>query len=388
MRSSISNSDIHLTERFIPGGRWLLPLVVAAAIAALAVAGEEFLLAKRGFVPTIVDSPAIWARERARVDRLGGDALVLIGASHMQLDIDLDAMRRLTGKEPVQLAIDGTSFVPILADLADDERVTGTILVDYQDHVIEERDRSDGAAASLGAWDRIRQSGGIPDFATTEALLGDVLHRNMRSFADGASPWDSLALRVFDERITPQYLVTLPDRTRLADYRKVTMPQFYYARVLRNAGFRDVPSAANWSDFDAIVASRIRSLPPLDLKHFAGNAAAIATYVRKIEARGGRVVFIMFPRSGLVREADERMYPRAVYWDRFLRIVQAPGLNYTDVPALAAFVCPDGAHLDMREQRPFTEALVHALPILRQNSGRPEGRVASAPTEADQEQVR
>jgi len=361
VRSSTSNSDIHLVQRYIPGGRWVIPLVLAGCLSLLAIAAEEWALARRGFEPTIVDSAPIWARERERASSLGDRALILIGASRMQLDVDLDTMRRMTGHEPVQLAIDGSSFVPVLQDLANDERVTGTILVDYQDHVIDDLNREDGAVAYLAEWRRVNHRRAIPDFATVEAWLDDLLHRHLRSFADGSGPFKSLALRVFDSTATPQYLVTLPDRERRADYGKVAMPQFYYARVLRNAGITEVPSAQGWAAFDAEVAGRIRTLRMANLSHFEQNARAIEQMVRKIEQRGGQVVFIMFPRSGLVREADERMFPRQRYWNRFMQIVKAPGLHYEDVPVLAAFVCPDGAHLDMRDQQAFTRDLMQNL---------------------------
>lgn len=380
MRSSTSNSDIHLTRRFIPDGRWLLPLGIALLIVAMVVGGEEYLLAKKGFSPAIVDSASIWARQRARASSLGRDAIILIGASRIQLDVDLDTMRDLTGKEPVQLAIDGSSFVPVLTNLAADDRVTGTIIVDYQDHVIDNLHLDDGAPVYLAEWQRVRRRRAVPDFSATEAWLGDQLHRQLRSFADGATPLLSLTKRALDPKATPQYLITLPSRERRADYTRVTMPQFYYARVMRNAGFNDVPSVSTWADLDEVLTHRIEALPPSNLSHFGMNAEEIAGMVRRIEARGGHVVFVMFPRSGLVRAADERMFPRNVYWDRFVGTVHSPALDYRDVPSLASFVCPDGSHLDFRDQAAFTRNLVNALFVRRidpQSSGSPTALVPS-----------
>jgi len=285
----------------------------------------------------------------------------------MQLDVDLDTMRKATGREPVQLAIDGSSFVPVLADLAGDDRITGTILVDYQDHVVGDFHRIDGSVANLTEWHRLQERGSVPDFATIEAWLEDRVHRHLRSFADGSSPFHSLALRIIDADATPQYLVTLPDRERRADYTKVRMPQFYYSRVRRNAGMRDTSDTLGQMIPDSELADRIGALSPVELPDFGANSKAIGEMVRRIERRGGKVVFIMFPRSGLVREADQRMFPRKMYWDRFLDIVRAPGLNYSDVPELAAFTCPDGAHLDMRDQEAFTRDLMQALDGLGQN---------------------
>lgn len=364
MPSSTSNSDIHLTRRWVPEGRWLLSLGTALMLGILTVVGLEMWLASRGFEPTIVDTPALWAAQRARVDRLGDRALVLVGASRMQLDVDLDTLRDLSGKEPVQLAVDGSSFVPVLADLAEDENVTGTILVDYQDHVVGDFDRKDGATAYVAEWQHERRRGTTTDFATVEALLTAFVRHHLRSFADGASPFDSLMRRALDADATPQYLVTLPDRQRLADYSRVAMPQFYFARVMRNAGIQSAPVAPDWKTLNMMLTKQFDALTPAVMPEFAANSERIASMVNRIQSRGGHVIFMVFPRSGLVRMTDDRRFPRQVYWQTFIDTVRAPSLHYADVPAMSVLVCPDGSHLDRRDRVAFTRDLVHAMPLL------------------------
>ena len=51
----------------------------------------------------------------------------------MQTSIDLDVLRERTKLEPVQLAIDGSSFIPVLAGLAKDAQIRGTVIVAFQD---------------------------------------------------------------------------------------------------------------------------------------------------------------------------------------------------------------------------------------------------------------
>lgn len=365
MPSFISNSDIHLRRRVIPAGRWLVPLCLAMIIGLAAIVAEEVWLARRGFVPTVVDSASAWARERARASSLGDRAIILVGASRMQLDVDLETMAGLTGRPVVQLAIDGSSFVPVLAELASDDRVTGTVIVDYQDHVVGNLGLKDGSGAYLAEWMRIKGRSGLPDFTAAERWLTDRVHDHMRSFADGASPLDSLTRRLLNADATQQYLITLPSRERQADYSKVAMPQFYYARVMRNAEIAQVPPATSWQALDEALSSRISAMPARLLPAFDRNAEVIAGYVHRIEARGGHVIVVMFPRSGLVRAADEKRFPSDRYWSRFLEKIGVPGLDYRQVPAMAALRCPDGSHLDARDQVTFTRALVSALPSLR-----------------------
>ncbi len=75
-------------------------------------------------------------RERARASSLGERAVILIGASRMQTAIDLDVLRVRTKQEPVQLAIDASSFIPIRAGLAKDPAIRGTVIVSFMDSTL------------------------------------------------------------------------------------------------------------------------------------------------------------------------------------------------------------------------------------------------------------
>jgi hypothetical protein len=168
-------------------------------------------------------------------------------------------------------------------------------------------------------------------------------------------------VRVLPDRATPQYLVTLPSRQRMADYSKVAMPAFYYMRAMRNAGIGTAPHANDEAAFAQALEAHIRQLARGDAALYADNAQRVARMVRKIESRGGRVIFVRFPESGLVRLADEQRFPVASFWKPFLATVGAQGVSSAEDSTLASFGCPDGSHLDQRDQVPFTQALAAAL---------------------------
>ncbi len=121
--------------RRVPKIRWQI-LLSGLILFTVFVAAMEVRLAIRGIRPTAVDNDAAWIRERARASSLGDHALILIGASRMQTDIDLDVLRIRTGLEPVQLAIDASSFIPILAGLAKDPAIRGTVIVSFMDSTL------------------------------------------------------------------------------------------------------------------------------------------------------------------------------------------------------------------------------------------------------------
>jgi hypothetical protein len=340
-------------------------VLAGAALAALLFVGlMELRLALRGFQPTALDSEARWIEQRRRAAALGERALILIGSSRMQLDADLDVLRARTGLEPVQLAVDGSSFVPVLEGLAADPAVRGTVIVDFLDHLLTHRDE-DTAHAWQRAYERSRARVDLPDFDRAERWLSGAWRQRLRSYADGALPWGALVHRVLASTPLPQYLVTRPDRSRLGDYTQVAMPAFYYQRVLRELG-RDARSRGaglTWSEFDAALRARIEQIPPRTdaVDAYLAGVRALAAQARALRARGGRVHFVVLPTSGLVRLLGERRFPRALFWDRLAREVGAPALHFEDVPALREWTCPDGSHLDVRQRAAFTHALVDAL---------------------------
>ena len=360
MRSSTSNSDIHLTRRTLPEGRWLVPFATGVVLLLLVVGMLEGALAARGFRATVVDSPALWARERLHASEAGRHALILVGASRAQLDVDLGALAEATGKQPVQLAIDGSSYVSVLADLAADDRVSGTVIVDYQGGV-PDPDFQDASMRYVEYWRHRERTGTTYDFQRMENALAAWRQGTLRSYADGAGPFAALVSRVLAPRATPQYLVTLPTRSRDADYSRVSMPAFYYQRVMRNAGIEGLPALPDYAAVDKALADRISGLPQASTANLVENVGRLGRMVHRIEARGGKVIFVMFPRSGLVRAADDVIYPRAVFWDRIVPLVGGKGLYYADEPSLRDFTCPDGSHLDVRDKRRFTLALAKAL---------------------------
>ena len=115
-------------------------------ILALTVAAFEWELGRLGYVANASESDARWLHERARASQLGPRALILVGASRIQLGLDLEVLRKETGLEPVQLALDGSGGIPLLAGLARDPSIKGTSLVDYYDNALA---AEGGAAVAL-----------------------------------------------------------------------------------------------------------------------------------------------------------------------------------------------------------------------------------------------
>ncbi|MBI5938598.1 MAG: hypothetical protein HY850_12240 [Betaproteobacteria bacterium] len=355
MHLSISSSS-----QRIPCLPWALLLLGGLTIAAAYVFLTEGVLAAKGYQATVQDGPDRWMQERLRARELGRRALILVGASRVQLDFDLAVLRDATGLEPVQLAIDGSSFVPILEGLANDPEINGTVLVGIQFDDIGGT-RRDASHLYQENFDRGNYQRPL-NYGLIEARLGQLRSDNLRNFSDGARPWDALHHRLLNPNPVRQYLVTYPDRSRAADYQMVPMPSFYLARVMRNLGEEiKIPAGFSPEQIESFLAARIDQARPSSNKTFLEALPRLETAVRNIQTRGGRVIFVVMPMSGLVKKIEDKRYPRKLFWDPIVTSTFAMTIHFEDHLDLAGFVCPDGSHLDQRDRPRFTNALARHM---------------------------
>jgi hypothetical protein len=357
MHSSTSSSDrpvVHMPW-------WRVHLVALCAFLAVAIA-MEVQLARMGFVSNVQDSQERWEKERLRASRLGQKALILVGASRIQLGVDLEVLRKETGLEPVQLAIDGSAFMPILAGLAADPAIRGTIIIDYYDHAVGVY----GGTAETYQRGFENHGAGKREFSPymeSEKFLTEWIKEHVLSYADGANPFNSLFTRILNDDGARLVLTTLPDRSRLGDYSRVRMPDYYYRRVARTLGL-DAKTFA--SSTESSLKKMVESQASENNAEFVLKTQALKQLVSRIESRGGKVLFLAMPSSGMVREIEERRYPREKFWDPFVKEMRVPAVRSVDDPLLKEFSCPDGSHLDFKDRAKFTMAMTHALGLNRQ----------------------
>lgn len=312
-------------------GTWVRTWVAALVFVAVVAGGWEVILRVRGIaVASVDDSAELWAHERERAAALGDAAVILVGTSQMQMGIDLPTMQRYSQDTPVQLAISASPFMPVFENLANDPRITGTVIVSFTMGDFVRVTTETQAAQWVSQYERLRQSRTRLFYQRVEDGLERAVGSVVLSVAAGARPQQAFG-------ISESYVRTLPNRSQRADYDGIDREAAYEHRV-----------AVYLSGAEPVFMP----VPDLDARF-----AALETLVGKIRERGGRVVLVNFPTTRRIWEMDEILYPKSVYWDELARHTSAETIHFAEHDSLAQFDLPDGVHLDYRDAPAFTSAL-------------------------------
>lgn len=314
------------------------------------VAGWEVYLRLQGFGLSYNDDEALWAYHRQRIYQATTANPVIIGSSRMKFDVDQATWETVSGSLPTQLSLVGTSPRPLLADLANDPNFHRTVLVGVTEGLFftptgsfpERQARK--CVAFYPTWSMAQQSG----FAVGRLLESRLLFLDEEQFSLRGlmSQWPiTNRPGVFALPAFPQKFVT-------RDFnRQTTMTSEFVAdTALQNQ------VKAIWM-YIASQAPR----EPMPVSVLTGIFREVSADVRKIQARGGKVLFVRMPSSGPIREGEKRAFPREKYWDRLLEETGAPGIHFEDYAELAKYDCPEWSHLRPEDARTFTADFIRII---------------------------
>jgi len=344
-------------ERPIPPLPWRGLTVVVVLIVIAAASAWEFHCRSIGYRPTLNDNEDLWTMTRRSVKP---ESIVIIGDSRAWFDLDLDELQKGLGKRPVQLAMGGSCAYPVLADLANDESFHGTIICSVVPRMfvappgtppMERGEKAVRRSHTQTLAQRASQYLAMPleehvAFLKQEDLtLDDLLKRLPIS----NRPYAQVSPRL------PPYFGTL-DRERRA-------------RMIEECAW---PGSELQKRIQQIWLPLFTPPPPptyIPKEEFGKKIGAaiearfhdVATAVKKLRARGGKIVFVRFPESGELKKLEDRETPRAGIWDQVIKKTGAPGIYYEDYPELSGFNCPEWSHLSAGDSVEFSKRLIPHL---------------------------
>ncbi|MCA1714123.1 MAG: hypothetical protein LC715_03005 [Gammaproteobacteria bacterium] len=326
-----------------------LAWAVAIVVFALALLGWELYWRDFGAIPGYRNSDAAWAQQRRRIDHGEGDATVIIGSSRVLFDVQLPVWERLTGERPIQLALEGTSPVFALEDLAGDPDFTGRLLI--------------GVTPVLFFSDFSRRVGVLPYYReqTPSQRAGQWLSTRL------LEPWlayydpDFALFTVLKRQPWPQRRSVPPDvevrKLSVADADRNTR---MWHKVEHDPAYRALARDI-WM---RLLSSRPPPPPAAAIALRDKQIARAAASVAKLHARGVPVLFVRPPSAGAWAQVEQRAFARAETWDMLLLRSGAPGIHFEDHPALQGYELPEWSHLSASEADRFTAALV---PIIQRD---------------------
>lgn len=330
MRSSTSSF-----ERAVPPGRWGATWVVALVVAAVVVVRFELFVRARGYQPSIKDDEYAWTWERAKVSTSSPRTVAVLGSSRVLLGFSGAAFTEtLPGWTYAQLGVLGSTPIGTLLDLARDPSFKGVAIVEVSEYAFYQISWTSQDKYVDAYQRRWREVGAMLE----RALATEVQSRVATLATRGIGTFGKWLEN--GEWPVPPHVVTYADRTRYADFSLVDVERQRQNRREQLESFEKT--------------SR-------DPAPWLADAALIEPAIAQIQARGGQVVYLRMPTCAERWEADERMFPKARFWDVLARRTRAITIHFKDHPELARLQCPDISHLDGKDAPRFTRTVLAIL---------------------------
>ena len=332
-------------ERDIPDRAWGPIWIGAVLLAVLLTGAWEWHWRAYGVTPSYRNSDGQWAQQRRRIDHGEGDALVLIGSSRTLFDMQLPVWKQVTGEQPIQLSLEGTSSLPALEDLAADPKFHGRVLVGVTTSLFFSGYA--GRAAAISNWRK--QS---PNDRMGTALSMHFIEPYLAFYDEDYALRTVLARQAWPVR---------PGTHPYEDVRKLSLSDrdrntYMWPKVVDDQAYRDMARriwAQQWSG------------PPRPGMETSAKRQKIADAqidravkaVQTLRARGARVVFVRQPVIGPYRAFEDHAEPPVSTWDVLLKRSGSPGLVFSDYPDLQGFKPPEWSHLSHADALRYTALL-------------------------------
>jgi hypothetical protein len=296
------------------------------------------LVRSAGLGPAHVDNKTLWADTRHRLNEQGGNSIALLGGSRMQRAIDVPTLSSRFDRPVFQLAIEGSSYLPVLEDLAVDPRVSGAVVVSVAPILAFNRE--------LTQLDNGRQARYVQNYRRQS--LARRIEQNFTLFLQ-----EHLALRA--PRANPLLVIS-----EILDTGK--MPEPDYKTIFRDRVVHmDLDRIPASQDDDVIAAMYDHHAAPYSDAEFEPVVNYIKTLVEMLRSKGASVYFVRLPTTGAVRDLERTMFPRERFWDVLEASVDATFIHYETYPQLSGFVSHDGSHIDASQIVEFTNRLSDVL---------------------------
>ena len=332
-------------ERDIPQRPWGPIWLGALIVSVLLLAAWEWHWRDFGAAPGYHNSDAQWVQQRRRIDNGEGGKTVLIGSSRVLFDVQLPVWEKFSGERPIQLALEGTSAVLAMEDLAADKNFTGRLLI--------------GVTPNL--------------FFTGFAYRGNVFpyfHKQPPSDRSGLwisqhliEPWfafydSDFALDTVVRRLDWPERPGVPPRLQV---RKLSVMEadrntMMWQKVETDLAYRDIVRRTWAQNFTGPPPPALDTLEKRQ-KVFNTQIDRAVKAAATLRARGVKMVFVRLPSAGDFYAFEQKAIPRELTWEPLLKRTGVAGIHFEDHPEMQGYELPEWSHLSAVEAKRMTAVL-------------------------------
>lgn len=325
-------------------------LLIALVISTIGLITWESYWRSQGYEPNLNDDKHLWADQRAKVDYSTEDDAIIIGSSRALFDIQLNEFEEETGTRPIQLAIPGSSPLPVFHDLVHNTEFNGTIIV--------------------GVTSVLMFSTLYPEAMFWNRPQTKVDHFHNRTYAQRLNHQLSLPLQknlvflsadeeLFDDDID---LKSLLRRLKVGERVTPAVGIVNFSNTTEDRNTMMLEKTVSDSSFTRKVTNfwefMLKVTPPPEpkptMEYFVNDA-------REFTGRGGNIIFVRCPSSNPFRAGEEHILPREDVWEELLRQTNARGYHYEDYEQLKNLECPEWSHLSAKDAKFFTTELAKIM---------------------------
>lgn len=325
--------------------------VLAFVVVTITVICWELYLRHNGATITYDDDSELWADKRQQVYKSPDKATVFIGSSRMKYDLDIPTWEHTTGKQAIQLAMEGSSPLEVMEDLANDNDFKGNLIVDATELLFFALDPMFNATPrkNLDYYHKQTPAQKV-SFQLNHLLESQFVFLNKDFFSLNAE-LDKLGFANRENvYVKPSFPMAFSNRT--FDRQTLMEPEFE----------KDTSEQRQVQNVWMFFLNKISTAPPPKVNPVPIILDRAKAAVDKIRKRGGDVVFIRPPSSGPYLDIEQHVFIRDVFWNGILTTTNSKGYHYADNPATNHFNCIEWSHLTPAQAKVYTQALINELP--------------------------
>ena len=344
MPSSTSSSD----GRPLPEHSLRPSAIIALILVILLMGGWEAYWRDYGSEPADRNSEGLWAIQRRRIDPGEGDKTVLVGSSRIFFDTQLDVWERESGERPIQLALEGTSPVSLMEDLAEDLDFTGALIVGVAPGLMFSGFEYRGTAFKQYREESPSQWLGQQISMLIEPYLA-FYHYDYSLFT-------VIKRQPFPERDGVEMEM---DVRRLSTQEKDRATRMWHLLETDEA-YADYAKRV-WAQGFVPIEDRDEEWIKEELENRTTQIELAVAATKKLQERGIEVIFVRNPSEGHYAISEPMYNPRAETWDVLIEQTGALGIHWEDHEELQGYWMPEWSHMSGSEADRFTKALYQVI---------------------------